>query len=305
MDPEVNGEGSTQDRLIGDRTASPPVPGADGSLSGAVPSGASLPPPQTLPPQQAFPPQLTNPLGATESASTWPPTAAPAFGPMPGDYRQPAYPPAPNYGPMPGYPPQPGYPPPAGYMPPPVGYALPQAYPYPGYGYSPVPPGYGYGPAGWSSPVPPGPIPGLAWGGIGARAGALTLDLVFFCVFGVVLSGIMHTPGLQTINGTVQDQTLANVIDLASWLIVLLYVPVCWCILEGTPGQRLLGLRVVRASDGRKLGIGRILLRYVVWAFCLGALCIPAVIAAVIASDHPQKRAWTDFAGDSVVVRTV
>ena len=82
-------------------------------------------------------------------------------------------------------------------------------------------------------------------------------------------------------------------------------VPVCWYLLEGTPGQRLLRLRIVRASDGERIGIGRILLRYLVWAFCLWAFCIPAVIAAVVANDHPQKRAWTDLAGDSVVVRTL
>ena len=257
MAPEINIEGSGQDRLVGDPVVS------------TAPSGTSLPPPQVLPPQQAIVPQPSFLPGAADSASTWPPAAAPAFGPMPGNF------------PQPGYPPQPGY------------------------GYSSVPPGYAYAPSGWGSPVPPGPTPGLAWGGIGVRAGALVLDSVFFCIFGFILALIMGIPGLKTVNGTIQYQTLANVIDLASWLIVLLYVPACWYFFEGTPGQRLLGLRIARASDGRKLGIGRILLRYLVWAFCLCALCIPAVIAAVIGSEDPQKRAWTDYAGDSVVVRHI
>ena len=131
------------------------------------------------------------------------------------------------------------------------------------------------------------------------------LDSIFFLVFTFVVTEIMNAPGLQTVNGTVQYQTLANVILLATWLIVLMYIPVCWHLFEGTPGQRLLRLRIVRASDGERIGIGRILLRYLVWAFCLWPFCIPAVIAAVVANDHPQKRAWTDLAGDSVVVRTL
>jgi uncharacterized RDD family membrane protein YckC len=146
-------------------------------------------------------------------------------------------------------------------------------------------------------------VPGLAWAGVGIRVGALVLDFLFFCVFGLVLSMIMHTPSLETVDGTIRDQTLANVIDFSSWTIALLWVPVWWYFSQGTPGQRALGLRIVRASDGGRLGIGRVLLRYFVWSLCLCALCIPAVVAAVVADADARKRAWTDYAGDSVVVR--
>ena len=138
---------------------------------------------------------------------------------------------------------------------------------------------------------------------MGIRTGALVLDFIFFCVFGVVLSVIMNAPGFETVDGRVQYQALANVIDFVSWSIFLLYVPVCWYFFEGTAGKRLLGLRIVRASDGGKLGLGRVLLRYLVWAFCLGVCFIPAVIAAVVGNEDPHKRAWTDYAGDSVVVK--
>ena len=134
------------------------------------------------------------------------------------------------------------------------------------------------------------------------RVGALLADLVFFGIFVVVMSVIMHTPGLQTApDGTIQYQALADFIDVCCWLSVLLYVPVCWYVFGGTVGQRLLGLRVARASDGKPLGVGRVALRYLVWATCL-CLIVPAVIAAAVAAGDPQKRAWTDFAGDSVVV---
>jgi uncharacterized RDD family membrane protein YckC len=138
---------------------------------------------------------------------------------------------------------------------------------------------------------------------MGIRAGALVLDFVFFCICGLVLSVIMGAPGFETVNGRVEYQTLATFIDIVSWSIFLLYVPVCWYLFEGTPGKRLLGLRIVRASDGRKLGIGRIILRYLVWAFCIYLLFIPAIIAALVGNEDPQKRAWTDYAGDSVVVK--
>jgi uncharacterized RDD family membrane protein YckC len=156
---------------------------------------------------------------------------------------------------------------------------------------------------GWVGPTP-GPEPGLAWGGIGIRIGALLLDSIFFYIFIVIIAEVMDSPGLKTVNGVIQDQGLAYVIGATSVLISLFYVPVCWFLFNGTAGQRMLSLRVVRSSDGGKLSVGRILLRYLVWAFCL-CLLVPAIIAGITAVFNPKKRAWTDYAGDSVVVKVL
>jgi uncharacterized RDD family membrane protein YckC len=216
-----------------------------------------------------------------------------------------------------------GFVPPPGFAPPtydPPGYSSPVERPA-GFGahassYGP-PPAYGYSPVetpaksaydGWVSSAPsavqPGPEPGLAWAGIGVRVGALVLDSVFFFIFFLAVGVVMDMPGLATVDGTIQYQWLSTAIGLSAWAIGLFYVPVCWYLFGGTAGQRLLSLRVVRASNGAKVGIGRILLRYLVWAICL-SFFIPAIIAGVLASGDRQKRAWTDIAGESVVVREV
>ncbi len=204
------------------------------------------------------------------------PTAAP---PQPGYTPQPGY-----YQPQPGYPSQPGYPP---------------MYPY-----APVQPGSGYGPNPWLSAVPPGPTPGLVWGGIGVRFGALVLDAVAFVGFLAVVGALLGALGFRTADGVTIHTTASDVFIGSYILIMFLWVPTCWYVFEGTIGQRLLGLRVVRASDGRPLGLGRVFVRYLMWTICLVTV-VAGVIAAAIASGDPYKRAWPDNVADSVVVKRV
>ena len=83
---------------------------------------------------------------------------------------------------------------------------------------------------------------------------------------------------------------------------MLSYHPAAWYIFEGSIGQRMLGLRVVRAGDGQSLGFGAVTLRYII--FSVVTLCFPlGIISGVIASGNPMKRAWQDDAAGSVVVR--
>src|ERR1035437_2833830 len=102
------------------------------------------------------------------------PTAGPEASP-PNVPQVPA-PPQPNYAPQPPYPPQPGSPP-VCYPP----YCSPQS------GFQP-----GFGPGSYA---PPGPGPGVAWGGIGLRFGALALDAVMLAVTLFALSLVASVLG--------------------------------------------------------------------------------------------------------------
>jgi uncharacterized RDD family membrane protein YckC len=87
------------------------------------------------------------------------------------------------------------------------------------------------------------------------------------------------------------------------WFAVfVLYVPFCWYLFGATLGQRVLGLRVVRAADGQSLGMGAVLIRYIVWAVCTGTI-IFGIIAAAMAADNPYKRSWPDDVSKSLVIR--
>ena len=244
----------------------PPPTGVLGSWPGpgyAPPTGAPLP------------------FGAASSwqGAAWPPGTGPAYGSGPGYIPGPA-----GYGPGYAWPPGPGFAPPA-----------------PGYGW---PPGYGPG-YGYFRP-PEGPLPGVAWAGIGHRFGALLIDAAI--MFGALMTASVLAAAWASryyvgdSSDSVTYSTSSTAIIVAWVLFLFLYHPVCWYLFGGSIGQRALGLRILRAADGRRLGLGSILVRYSIFAICT-ATVIPGLIAAAMAADDPFKRAWHDEAARSVVVR--
>ena len=96
----------------------------------------------------------------------------------------------------------------------------------------------------------------------------------------------------------------AYAVTLLWMFVVATYHPACWYIFEGSIGQRLLGLRVVRAVDGQSLTLGAVTIRYMI--FVVVTLVIPlAILSAAMANRDPLKRAWHDQTVGSVVVHSV
>jgi len=194
---------------------------------------------------------------------------------VPPGYPPPGYGVPPNYGP-PGYPPT---------------YGAPQGYGPPGY-----PPGWGPAMfAPWPiSPFGTGYIPG----GIGVRLGALLIDAAFVLATMLLvdlLIIVVDGPGAGT-------KPAAMAISLLWIFFVLSYHPASWYVFDCTLGQRALGLRVRRRSDGQSLGFGAVNVRYLV--FCVETLIFPlGIIAGAMAANDPMKRTWHDEAAGSVVVK--
>jgi uncharacterized RDD family membrane protein YckC len=87
-------------------------------------------------------------------------------------------------------------------------------------------------------------------------------------------------------------------------LFALIYHPACWYVFGATLGQKALGLRVAQACNGGPLGIGGVLVRYLI--FSVVTVVFPlGIVSAVMAADDPFKRAWHDEVARSVVVRRV
>jgi uncharacterized RDD family membrane protein YckC len=148
--------------------------------------------------------------------------------------------------------------------------------------------------------APAGPAPGVVWGGIGARFGALVLDaaILIVCLFAVSLA--LSAAGAT--GSSRQADPASTAVGVVWWLVALAYHPACWYIFGATPGQKALHLRVVRASTGQDLGVGEVLVRYIIFltvtvAFPLG------IISAAMAANDPFKRAWHDSVARSIVVR--
>jgi uncharacterized RDD family membrane protein YckC len=153
-------------------------------------------------------------------------------------------------------------------------------------------------------PVQLGPAPGLAYAGMAVRLGALLIDAVILTIVVGVAGVIGEAFGIQHYaNGDVYSAG-AIAADLLGFLALAAYMPTFWWTFQGTPGQRALGLRVVRAANGQSLGIGATTIRYIIWLVCICTILL-AVVAAIMASDKPSKQAWPDDVAGSVVVKRV
>ena len=321
-----SGPGGPSDNPLAPAPDSATSPGGEAASAEEVPQ--KLPPAQTLPPFQGFtslPPQTTagtagqggavasEPPAAglpdADGPSTMPPIGpagypGPGFAPpgvLPSGYGAP-YPPPPYppqygsspHGQAPGYPPYapPQYPASSWPPPQPGSWGAP-AYPPTGWGYQP-----GYQPAAY---VPPGPGPGLLWGGIGERIGALLIDGVIL-VCSLFALGLFATAVDGSGSSSRSDSPAVTAVALIWWFLALIYHPACWWVFGSTPGQKALGLRVAQASNGQALGIGAILVRYLIF-FIVTVIFPLGLISAAVASNDPFKRAWHDEVARSVVVK--
>ena len=274
------------------------VPGIEGGAYGPS-NGSPVGPPGYTGPGFAspgFPP--ASGYGAPYGPPPYgPPPYPPLYGSPP--YGPPPYPPlygSPPYGQAPGYPPTapPQYPASSWPPPQPGSWGAP-GYPPAGWGYQP-----GYSPAAYA---PPGPGPGLLWGGIGERFGALLIDgVILVCsllALGLIVTAI-EGPGSSSRSGS----PAVTAITLIWWFLALIYHPACWWVFGSTPGQKALGLRVAQAANGQSLGIGAVLVRYLIF-FIVTVIFPLGLISAVMASNDPFKRAWHDEVARSVVVKRV
>jgi hypothetical protein len=155
----------------------------------------------------------------------------------------------------------------------------------------------------------PGPTPGLVWGGVWTRLAALAIDLVlvagsfFVTIFlvGIVSLGSSDAAGSSS-SAASTAAPAGTAIFLVWWFLAMMYHPACWYVMGGSVGQKVLGLRLARASDGRTLGLGAVLARYAIFLFV--TLIFPlAIVSAIMAARDPFRRAWHDKVARSVVVK--
>ncbi len=144
------------------------------------------------------------------------------------------------------------------------------------------------------------PFPGWSWAGTGLRLGALLIDGV------VIYASLLLAAGLSSALGAdlaASDWFKGVAMALFSmWgVFAACYMPLFWWTLQGTIGQRLLGLRVL-GIDGHELSLQAAVLRYGVWLVCAATLVL-ALAGALAAGKDPARRMWWDETAGSVVVR--
>ena len=115
---------------------------------------------------------------------------------------------------------------------------------------------------------------------------------------------LMQDAGLQSAIGGLTASIMAALwppllaFALLSWVYFTLFEASAW---QATPGKRLLGLRVVSAVDGSRLGVGRAALRQL--AGVLSWLTLN--LGHVWAGRKPQRRALHDHVAGARVVQSM
>jgi uncharacterized RDD family membrane protein YckC len=213
----------------------------------------------------------------------------PPPGPPPGAPGQPpGGPPPPPWsppGPPSGNPPQP-----APYLPP-----YPQPSPYAG--------GYPQWGGAALSTIRAGPAPGLAYAGFWIRFASYLIDVIpFWIIIGIIdqSSGNGFTC-VSNGNGN-GGVTCTGFGFFGSWLTPLLlgvYWVLTWSLMGASLGQKALGMRVVNATNGERIDIGKALLRYV--GFVISA--IPLTLGLIWAGFDARKQGWHDKMAGTFVVR--
>ena len=148
-------------------------------------------------------------------------------------------------------------------------------------------------PTAWQAPDPEaGPAPGIEFAGFGARLVAYIIDTVVILILAI---------GLGIIAGlAVFVMPLLSILPILAILIVpLVYFPYFWQKSGQTPGKRMMGIKVVRDSDGGPLTWGMAIIRLVgYWVsglvFYLGYIWIFI---------DKRKRGWHDLIASTVVIK--
>lgn len=115
----------------------------------------------------------------------------------------------------------------------------------------------------------------------------VTSGLIDLCILGVVAAiatwlGLAYQGPAPETGGQLMEEAsrlwIGHLLPV-SVLVVTVFTALCWSVMTATPGQLLMGYRVVRASDGRALNFLVALWRSVLIIFLGGAVGLPLVTA--------------------------
>ena len=169
----------------------------------------------------------------------------------------------------------------------------------------------------------PGPAPGYAYVGFWRRFAATLIDGILFSIVFAVLGTFLFTqidastwrvfieldPVTGRPNATNAELVRATSALLGLWvqlfglyfLAHFLYHVIFWSWRGGTLGQLALGIQVRRESDGRRIGPGAAILRYIGYLVSATLLYIGLIW---IAFDR-RKQGWHDKIAGTLVIRRV
>ena len=157
----------------------------------------------------------------------------------------------------------------------------------------------------WVAPkVPPGPAPGLAYGGFWIRTLAYLIDTI---VLVGALLGVSYATGIEFLDVTTRVMRSGEFQSISvfgsptpiAWLVLFGYFAGSWALFGRTLGMAPFRLRILRSTDGSRLGPGRAILRF----FGLILSFFVFLVGVIWVAADSRKQGWHDKIAGTVVVR--
>jgi uncharacterized RDD family membrane protein YckC len=165
--------------------------------------------------------------------------------------------------------------------------------------------------------APAGPAPGLGYAGFWIRFAAHLIDSILLGIpigiVAVIVIGrsvnafscgyVTGTDGFSSYQCTGLNSLSSALLlpQLMSLVLSAVYFVVLWSWQGQTLGQKILGLHVVDAATGQKIGVGRAIGRYVGYVISAWVLFIGLIWAAF----DQRKQGWHDKMASTFVVRRI
>ncbi|WP_084349643.1 RDD family protein [Moraxella oblonga] len=132
------------------------------------------------------------------------------------------------------------------------------------------------------------------YAGFWIRAGASIIDNLLYALVTIPIFVIMGSVGIIDV-----ESTSIGMVDYLSSIIMASIVIFCWIKYAGTPGKRLLKLKVLDANTGENISVGQAILRYIGYIPSIFVLFLGLIWVAF----DKNKQGWHDKIAKTVVVR--
>ncbi len=141
------------------------------------------------------------------------------------------------------------------------------------------------------------------YAGFWIRLCAVLIDSFFMFIITVGLVLLVMVTGVIDVSNLPQTEETSSAVALVLQLFVqifwFVFMIVCWVKWGGTPGKRLLKLKVLDAETGRNLTVGKAILRSIGYVASSVLLCLGYIWVAFDA----KKQGWHDKIASTVVVK--
>jgi len=132
------------------------------------------------------------------------------------------------------------------------------------------------------------------YAGFWIRVLATIIDsIVILIITGPLLYGIYGVDAFMS-----EDLVQGTAHVLISYVFPFIFTIVLWMKYGGTPGKRMLGLRVINEASGEHLNLSQSIIRYVGYLISLIVLLIGVIWVAF----NTKKKGWHDYMAGSVVI---